>query len=308
MNPEFVLLGNLLVDDIVFPDGRARMGQAGGAILYVSLAAALWGARAGCVSLRGDDYPEAALDALRRRGIALDAVAPLQRPGLRTWLLYEGRVRRVIHRLGSPTHEEVSPGHGQLPAAWRGARAFHLAPMPFSVQRTLVEDLRAASPGAVEAHLSVDPHELVTEESLPRWRELLAQADSFFPSEDELRLDDAQTDPRAALKRLAGGRLRFIAYKRGQEGGLMYDAREDRFHDWAPRTNGVVDPTGAGDAFAAGFLTAHLEGRPVEESLRRAVVTASFALEDWGPTALLEATRAAGEARLHAWFGTQAVA
>ena len=26
-------------------------------MLYASLAAALWGARVGCVSLRGDDYP-----------------------------------------------------------------------------------------------------------------------------------------------------------------------------------------------------------------------------------------------------------
>src|SRR6185436_20497384 len=58
VTPDLVLLGNLLVDDVVFPDGRTRMGQPGGAILYASLATALWGARAGCVSVRGDDYPK----------------------------------------------------------------------------------------------------------------------------------------------------------------------------------------------------------------------------------------------------------
>lgn len=303
MTPDLVLLGNLLVDDVVFPDGRTRMGQAGGAMLYASLASVLWGARVGCVSLRGTDYPEDALAQLSHRGVMLDGVIPLDRPGVRTWLLYEGRVRRVVHRLGCPSHEEVSPAPGQVPAAWRQARAFHLAPMPIAAQQALAERL-----GAGGALISIDPHAAITEQSLARWRGVLAHADAFFPSEDELLLDDAQTDPRAAIKRLAGGRLRFVCYKRGPKGGLLYDAHEDRFHEWAARTNGVVDPTGAGDAFAAGFLTAHLEGCAVPECLHRGVVGASFAVEAWGPDALLEATRGAAEARLDEWFGREATA
>lgn len=335
-SPDLVLLGNLLVDDLVFPEGQTRMGQPGGAMLYASLGCCLWGTRAGCVSLRGDDYPETALAQLANRGVLLDGVTPLHRPGVRTWLLYEGRMRRVVHRLGSPSHEAVSPGADHVPAAWRSARAFHLAPMPVAIQEQLVQALRAG-PGAAqaearsgaltEAHgeqrnghaetpggaqsaggalISVDPHEPITETTLPRWRELLAHADAFFPSEDELRLDDAQTNPRAALRRLASGRLRFIAYKRGLKGGLLYDARENRFHEWTARTHGVVDPTGAGDAFAAGFLGAHLAGRSVTEALQRAVVGASFAIEAWGPAGLLEATAAGAEARLEDWFGREA--
>lgn len=301
MTPDLVLLGNLLVDDVVFPDGRTRMGQPGGAMLYASLAAALWGARAGCVSLRGDDYPEPALEQLRARGVATGGIRALGRNGVRTWLLYEGRVRRVVHRLGVLSHEDVSPEPEDVPEAWRAAKAFHLAPMPIAIQERLARVL-----GAGGAHVSVDPHELVTEHSLPRWRELLAHVDAFFPSEDELRLEDAQTDPRRALKRLACGRLRFVAYKRGLKGGLLYDALEDRFHGWGPRTHGVVDPTGAGDAFAAGFLVAHQRGLPIEACLRHGVVTASFAIEDWGPDGLLAATPPDAAARLREWFGQEA--
>ena len=301
MTPDLVLLGNLLVDDVVFPDGRTRMGQPGGAILYASLAAALWGARAGCVSLRGDDYPEHALEKLRERGIATDGIRQLGGHGVRTWLLYEGRVRRVLHRLGCPTHEEVSPAPDDVPEAWRAARAFHLAPMPIALQAELAQRM-----GAGGAHLSIDPHEIVTEASLPRWRETLAHADAFFPSEDEMQLDDAQSDPRRALRRLAGGRLRFIAYKRGLKGGLLYDAREDRFHEWAPRTHGLTDPTGSGDAFAAGFLVAHLRGLPVEDCLRHGVVGASFAIGDWGPDGLFRAEPADAAVRLREWFGQEA--
>lgn len=301
MTPELLLLGNLLVDDLVFPDGRTRMGQPGGAILYTSLAAALWGLPVGCVSLSGSDYPAYALEALERRGIALDGVRALNRPGVRTWLLYEGRVRRVIHRLASPSHEQVSPTPEQVPQAWRTAPMFHLAPMPIAVQESLVRAF-----GDSGTFLSVDPHEPITEATLPRWRELLAHTDAFFPSEDELRLDDAQTDPRAAMLRLVTGRLRFVFYKRGLKGGLLYDAREKQFHEWAARTNGVADPTGAGDAFAAGFLAAQRGGLGLSESLRRAVVTASFAIEAWGPASLLEATHADAEARLRNWYSEEA--
>lgn len=300
-SPDLVLLGNLLVDDLVFPDGRTRMGQPGGAMLYSSLASVLWGAKVGCVSIRGEDYPADALAHLAKRGIALDGIVELGKPGMRTWLLYEGRVRRVVHRLACPTHEEVSPEPEQVPAAWRGAKAFHLAPMPIDQQ-----ERQARALGAGGALVSIDPYELVTEATLPRWREVLAHADAFFPSEDELLLDDAQTDPRAAIKRLCGGRLRFVLYKRGLKGGIAYDAREDRFHEWTARTNGVIDPTGAGDSFAAGFLSAHLEGRPVPECLRRGVVGASFAIEAWGPVSLLEATRADAEARYDQWYGREA--
>src|SRR6185436_3617845 len=82
---DLVVLGNLLVDDMVFPDGRTRMSEPGGATLYATLGASLWGLSAGVASVRGDDYPAFALDALTARGVDLAGVRPLDRPGLRTW-------------------------------------------------------------------------------------------------------------------------------------------------------------------------------------------------------------------------------
>ena len=114
MTPSLVVLGNLLVDDIVFPDGSTSMAQPGGAVLYGSLGAALWGTRVGCVSLVGTDYP-APTDAMARHRIDLTGLHRLGGPGVRTWLLYEGHVRRLIHRLGCPTHQEVSPDRNSSP-------------------------------------------------------------------------------------------------------------------------------------------------------------------------------------------------
>jgi ribokinase len=299
--PSIVLLGNLLVDDVVFADGTTRMGQPGGALLYGALGATLWASPPGLVSVVGDDYPVQVLDKLRQRGVDLDGVHPLGRSGVRTWLLYEGHVRRLIHRLGCPTHEEVSPGPTLIPSGWSSAPAFHLAPMPFEVQRTLLTAVRAYG----SAFVSIDPHRPVTEETLPEWREALADADAFFPGEDELLLDGVQAHPQRTLPRLINGRLRFVVFKRGARGGILYDAHDDRFYSWNARVDAVIDQTGAGDAFGIGFVLAHLDGLPIETSLQRAVVSASFAIAGWGPETLLAATRADADARLRDWYGDE---
>ena len=301
MTPTVVLLGNLLVDDVVLADGATRMGQAGGALLYCALGATLWGARPGLVSVVGDDYPADVLHALEQRGADLSGVRALGGSGVRTWLLYEGHVRRLIHRLECPTHEQVSPQPDLIPSNWSGAPAFHVAPMPFDVQRTLITSLR----GRQRHFLSADPHLAVTEETLHDWREVLRHVDAFFPGQDELLLEGVQTNPERALPRLVSGRLRFVVFKRGASGGILYDARSDRFHYWTARADVVVDPTGAGDAFSVGFVLAHLEGLPVDACLQRAVVTASLAVEGWGADSLLAATGADAHGRLRRWYGSE---
>jgi len=304
MSLDLVLAGNLLVDDIVYPDGRTRMGEAGGAALYAALAASLWGAKVGIASVRGEDYPVAALDALAARGVDLEGVRALEAPGVRTWLLYEERGRCVIHRLGSPSHEAVSPRAADFPAHYREARAIHLAPMPFEIQSALIQALAPRR----ETALSLDPHEPIREQNLEAWRAVLANVDALFVSEDELLLPAAVLDPRAALRALAGagGRLRFVAFKRGRAGGLLYDARERAFIEWPPVPRLSGDPTGAGDAFAGGFLAAIVAGRPLEAALDQAIVSASFALEDWGARGLVAATRAEADRRLREWLGSGA--
>ena len=301
--PELVVMGNLLVDDVVAADGRTRMGQPGGAILYASLAAALWGARVGCVSLRGDDYPPAALEALRSRGIATDGVHELGTNGVRTWLLYEGAIRRVVHRLGCPSHEAVSPRPEHVPETWRRARAFHLAPMPIETQRALVDAIRGWESAEAPALLSLDPHLPLDEDTFETWRELLSRVDLVLPSDDEMRWAEARHDAARAFGRLASGRLRFVAWKRGADGGTLYDARERALHSWRPATTEVRDATGAGDAFMAGFVTATLAGAEVEQALKRAAVTAGIAIADAGPEALLRATPQQVAGQLAAWKG-----
>ncbi len=293
MTPDLVVLGNLLVDDVVFGDGRTRMGEPGGAVLYTALGAALWGIRVGVVSVRGDDYPRGPLETLAARGVDLGGARALGRPGLRTWLLYEDHRRQVVHRLDRPSHAEVSPGPADIPPEWREARAFHLAPMPMDVQQPLV----AALGGRERALVSLDPYLLMRPDTIGIWRDLLPAVDVFFVSEDEDELGEA------ALRELARERTRFLLWKRGARGGRVWDARQGRFLDWAARADAVRDPTGAGDAFAGGFLAGLLLGDETERALERGVVSASFAIADLGPAGILAATPEEASRQWREWYG-----
>jgi sugar/nucleoside kinase (ribokinase family) len=298
VSKDLVVLGNLIVDDVVFADGSTRMFEPGGAAIYNALAARLFEIDTGLVSIVGTDYPDWALAGAMARGVDLGGVHPLGRPGLRIWVLYEERLRQFVHRRESPQHTDVSPRFDQVPEAWRSARAFFISPMPFAVQRALVEALSALP----NAFVALDPLAPLGPETWNDWRALVAKVDAFFVGEDEMQVEADAGDYLKTLRRLAGGRLRYVAFKRSARGGMLYDAAQDRLVHWEPRAASVVDPTGAGDAFATGTLAGLLKGEPAEVALRRGLVATSFVLEDWGPRAILRTGPQQAEARLREWF------
>lgn len=300
MHLDLVVLGNLIVDDVVYGNGETRMAQPGGATLYMGLAAHLWGLRIGVVSIAGSDFPIEMLQALEERGVDLAGVRRHDDRGLRTWLLYEGDIRRVVHRLDGATHEQSSPTAEDIPAHWRPL-AIHLAPMPFALQHRLAMDLSARF--GDEVLLSLDPFELLTDQGLDRWRDLLSRIDLFFVSEDEVASARTRRDPEPFLRSLIAGRPGTILYKQGRRGGLVLRSAADPTRRWPGRQTGVVDTTGAGDAFACGVLAGLVRDQPLPRALQWGIVSASFAIQGQGPEALMLATPAIAQDRLHSWFG-----
>lgn len=300
MELDLVILGNLIVDDIVYEDGRTRMAQPGGATLYMGLAARLWDLHVGLVSIAGSDFPSPMLEALDERGIDLTGVCRSQDPGLRTWLLHEGPVRRVLHRIDGATHDQASPCADDIPGDWR-PRAIHLAPMPFGLQQDMASELSLRYGN--EALLSLDPFELLVTENRSSWQDLLSRVDLFFVSEDEIPSPNARHDPETFLRQLFAGRLQTILYKQGGRGGLALQAAGAATLRWPSQATTVLDTTGAGDAFASGVLAGLVRLRPLERALQQGIVSASFAIQGQGAEALLQATSSTAQQRLEEWFG-----
>jgi len=99
----------------------------------------------------------------------------------------------------------------------------------------------------------------LTADSVGDWREVVAQVDALFLSEDELEVG-SRDEPRAALKSLASGRLRLVLFKRGARGGLLLQGRArglERLHRGAVLRAYVFED----DPVAAHFGQDVLHGR-----------------------------------------------
>jgi sugar/nucleoside kinase (ribokinase family) len=140
--------------------------------------------------------------------------------------------------------------------------------------------------------------------------ETLREVDVFFPNDVELTALTGESDPIAALGHLDNGRTLTVV-KRGARGALALDSRDDdgerrghhdsrdrhdhrdrrdrrdsrRAIEVVPPVVDVVDTTGAGDSFNAGFLYAWLQGRPLDACLRAAAASGALSTRGVGGTA-----------------------
>ncbi len=106
---------------------------------------------------------------------------------------------------------------------------------------------------------------------------------------------------RAAVRDLLGGTTRAVIITQGERGASVYSGG-DVVNVPAVPPREVVDPTGAGDGFAAGFLAGMLRGTAPADSARLGAVIASFVLEAVGCQTNLP-DWAAALARYRAYFG-----
>jgi sugar/nucleoside kinase (ribokinase family) len=105
-------------------------------------------------------------------------------------------------------------------------------------------------------------------------------ADFIFANESEAEALTGQTDREAQMRAL-GQHFTTVLLKRGGAGAAIGGAAGTRIALPAPKVE-VVDSTGAGDAFAAGFIAAHLAGADETTALARAIASGAKAVQSIG--------------------------
>ncbi len=104
--------------------------------------------------------------------------------------------------------------------------------------------------------------------------------DILFANEEELLALTGAADFDAAIDELAP-KLPLVVATRGADGAWAA-ANGERFHVPAEPVTRVVDTTGAGDLFSAGYLVGHVQGRPVEDCLRMGAIAAAEVISHYG--------------------------
>lgn len=113
-------------------------------------------------------------------------------------------------------------------------------------------------------------------------REILAHTDILKVNEHEMEVITGLTDPREAALRLAEWGVKEVCVTLGSEGSIIL--ADGRFYDipaYEPRE--IVDATGCGDTYSAGYLWCRAQGMSFEESGRFAAAMCTLKLEHSGP-------------------------
>ncbi len=286
-----LVVGSVALDDVETPFGAVK-GALGGSAVHFSAAASLF-APVQVVGVVGSDYPLEELDFLRRRDVDLSGVETAQGSSFR----WSGR---YSHELGSPETLETHLGvfaafEPRIPPAFRTPEILFLGNIDPELQLKVLEQVER--PPLV----ACDTMNFWIEGSREPLMRLLSKVDVVMVNEGEIRqLADEPNLVRAARWVLERGPRRVVV-KKGEHGALMLDAGGVFFVPGYPLEE-VFDPTGAGDAFAGGFLGA-LAGGPLEHPgrLRRAMVlgsvTGSLAVEEFSVRRLARTERAEVAAR-----------
>lgn len=273
--PDFVVVGHLTRDEQ--PDGSYTLG---GAATFAAIAARQLGLRAAILTSAAENFPEPAL----LRDIE---IVRLTSPTTTTFrnIYHQGTRRQHVHDVAG----EIRAEH--LPDDWRAAKIALLGPL---VRELDVDFVHAFSEHTL---IGVSPQGWMrqwdeTGRVSPReWFEaadILPHAAVLVLSEEDLGPFASHLDSYIELAPL-------VILTEGYKGCTVY--RKDTPPLYVPAfPSDVLDPTGAGDTFATGFLIRYYETQDILQSARFANATASLAIESIGAENM--PTRAQVEERL----------
>jgi sugar/nucleoside kinase (ribokinase family) len=105
--------------------------------------------------------------------------------------------------------------------------------------------------------------------------------DILFVNEGELATLTGEDDFEAGLAAVAG-KVPVLVATRSEKGAVAI-AHGERAEVAAVPVTKVVDTTGAGDQFAAGFLSGYAKGEPLTRCLKRGAICASEVISHYGP-------------------------
>ena len=277
------VVGSVALDTVETPAGRNEEGL-GGAATYFSLAAIHY-APVHLVGVVGEDFPQQHVDLFQQRGIGLEG---LERAPGKTFR-WTGRYHEDVNERDTlETQLNVFENfHPKLPDASRSADYLFLGNIHPSLQ---LEVLEQAKP----KFTALDTMNLWIEIAQDDLKQVLARIDAIIINDSEAKLLTGRSNVIQGAREIAALGPRIVVVKKGEHGCLLF-AEDDIFVAAAFPLDNVVDPTGAGDAFAGGFLGHIARMDSVDaDTLRQAVihgsVVASFVCEDFGPTPLVGLT------------------
>ena len=271
-----VAVGSVALDSVETPDGKAD-NLIGGSGTYFSLAASYF-SQVHLVAVVGTDFPAEGREILAGHGVDLEGLEGAEGRTFR----WRGRYgRNPNHRRTLETQlnvfEQFKP---RLPDRYRKCSVVFLGNIDPALQLDVLGQIE--SPDVVFC----DTMNLWIETKRPELDEVLRQITVLLINDDEARQLTGDLNIWRAGRKILDAGPKFVIIKKGQHGAIMI-SRDAYFVAPVFPMEEVVDPTGAGDAFAggvAGFIddAGRLDERLLRADIVRGTALASFGIEEFG--------------------------
>ena len=276
-----LVVGSVALDTVETPFTKVNE-TLGGAASYFSTAASLYN-QVNLVAIVGSDFPSEHLDFWRNRPVNLDGLQIKQGRTFRWTARYhmDMNARDTLDtQLGV-----YADFHPIIPESYRSSELLFLANIQPELQLEVLEQVP-------HANLSVlDTMELWIMTTRPQLTEVIKRVDVLLMSEEEIRQYTNRPSIVAGVHQLLDMGLQYVVVKQGSYGALLFGADGNFFSAPTYPLEEVIDPTGAGDAFAGGFLgylsnvEPQQDGRYAIDEIKRGVVhgniIGSYVCEDF---------------------------
>ena len=291
MARDLLIVGSVAYDTVEAPSGTVDDALGGSALFGAAAASLLTPVH--LVGVVGDDFRLDDLEFLRRRHVDMAGLEVADGKTFRWSGVYEDDVNiRHTRSTDLNVFADFSPA---LPEAYRDDAVIFLGNIGPALQRRVLDQLRAP------VWVALDTMDLWINTAREDLLGVIKRVQMLIVNDSEARLMTAKPNLVSAAKDLLALGPQAVVIKKGEHGVML--ATGDGFAVLpALPLESVIDPTGAGDAFAGGML-GHLAATQdwSQENLRRAMAygtaTASLAVEGFSVDTLRDASRAALEER-----------
>ena len=279
MTDFIVSISNVLIDDIVTWREEIHLGVTGGAGLHALAGCRVWTEHLGIVASVGEDVAPF-LPELHSLGIDTAGLAYQQAKTVRAWQIFQpGDLRVEVQRDPAVPIAQAVPDFQQLPTPYSQAAGYHVlwnggdGPL-----LKLLREIRQINPSAV---IIFEPSPEDARKSPAFFADIFPFIDGFSPSLSEAQSILHIEQPAEIIREFLHFGCRAVALRMGEQGSMGGDASGKLYHV-PPAEACIVDVTGAGNAYAGGWLCGLAQRRPMPECMAMASVSASFEIEQYG--------------------------
>jgi sugar/nucleoside kinase (ribokinase family) len=269
-------VGSVALDSIETPFGSAERVVGGSAVYFAGAATVFKPVQV--VGVVGDDYPLGALDFLTERGADLEGISAKEGESF----FWAGRYHFDLNtrdtletRLG--VFADFQP---EIPEAFRDSRFVFLGNIDPVLQHDVLDQVSAPEVVACDTmNYWIDGSRAALVELLRRVRILMV-------NDEEVRQLAGEANLLKAARWVQERGPEIVIVKKGEHGAILF-AEDWLFYVPGYPLEEIADPTGAGDAFAGGFMGHLARADSLDPAdLRRAMVygsaLGSFACERFG--------------------------